>query len=299
MFKIWKFKYAPNHFIIMLWLVLALISAVTGGFISIIGKYILKKHDYICYAFMWNILSALFLLPIALLNFSLPVTLYEWGLLAIGVCLWLVVNITGIKSLKMVDVSLREPISQIRLLFVLILSAILISESVNFSKIIGTLLTFSGLLLITYKGGKFFSLLKNRGIQLTLLSAFFVSLVSIVDKTALKYWTVAPYLFFEFLIPGLIFGGMTFFRKDKFKEMMKAKYFYIFLVTVLGAASSYALYWAYQLEEVSVVYPITQLATLIAVIGGIVILKERKDILLKLLATVIMIAGAILISGYV
>jgi len=283
----------------MLWLLLALTSAITGGFIGIIGKYVLKKHDYICYAFMWNMLSAAFLLPLVLLNFSFPGTFYEWSLLAIGMCLWLGINITGIKSLQMVEVSLREPVSQTRLLFILLLSVIFISETINFSKIAGTILIFSGLSLATYKGGEFFSRLKNKGIQLALLSAFLVSVVSIVDKTALKYWAVAPYLFLEFFVPGLVLGTMAFCRRDRLKEMMKSKYLYVILVTALGAVSSYTLYWAYQLKEVSVVFPIAQLATLITVIGGIVLLKERKDISLKILATVIMILGAILISGYV
>lgn len=283
----------------MLWMLLALISAITGGFISVIGKYVLKKHDYICYAFIWNMFNALFLLPMVLLNFSFPTTFYEWVLLALGVCLWSAINITGFKSLQLVDVSVREPITQVKLLFLLLLSAVLITEKLTFSKTIGTLLIFSGLILITYKGGKFFSLLKSRGIQLVLLSSFIQALVSVVDKTALKYWAVAPYLFLEFLLAGLVMGGMTISRKDRLKEMMKSKYLYIFLVCGLGAVSAYTLFWAYQLAEVSIVFPIVQLSTLITVMGGIIFLKEKKDIPLKLLATFIMIVGAILISGYV
>lgn len=283
----------------MLWLTLALVSAFTGGFIGIIGKYVLKKHDYISYAFTWNILNAFFLLPLFFLNFSFPVSMYAWGLLAIGIFLWFGIAIAGFKSLQMVDVSLREPIVQVKVLLLLILSTVLISEVLTFSKVVGTLLIFSSLFLISYQRGKIFSRLKNKGIQIALLSAFLVALTSVVDKTALKYWAIAPYLFLEFLIPGLMLGGMTFFKRDKFKEMMKSKYPYIILVAILGAASSYTLYWAYQLNEVSIVFPIVQLSTLITVIGGIMLLKEKKDIPTKIIATIMMIAGAILVSGYI
>jgi drug/metabolite transporter (DMT)-like permease len=282
----------------MLWLILAIVSAITGGFIGLINRFVVKDHDYISYSFVWQILNALLFLPLFIANFALPSELIGWELMLLGVFFWTVMGFTGFKSVQLVEASLREPVAEAKVLFVLILSSVLISEALTINKIFGTILIFVGLMIIAYRKGMFIRF-SEFGIQLTLLTSFLFAIVSIVDKTALKYWNVPSYAFFAFFIPGMIMGGFTISRKDKFMKLVRAKSNYLIIAAFLGLISYYTMYWAYQLTDVSNVFPIIQISSLVTVLGGIVILRERGDIMQKIIATAIMIVGALFVSGYI
>jgi drug/metabolite transporter (DMT)-like permease len=281
----------------MLWLILSFISAVTAGMISIIHRFVVKDHDYISYSFIWQIFNALFFIPLLIVNFAVPSELIGWEVMLLGVLIWTLINFAGFKSVQLLEASLREPISQTKVLFALILSSVLISEVLTLNKIIGTVLIFSSLMIVTYRKGVF-ARFSELGIRLTLLTAFLWALVSVVDKTALKYWNVPSYAFMAFLLPGLIVGGFAIKRADKLVKMVKLRLKYLILVGVLGVISSYALFRAYQLTDVSNVFPVIQLSSLVTVAGGIILLKERGHVLQKIVATAIMLIGILFVSGY-
>jgi drug/metabolite transporter (DMT)-like permease len=156
---------------------------------------------------------------------------------------------------------------------------------------------FIGAVLLTIERGKLFKKLSNIGVQLTIVSALLIAITSIVDKMAMGYWPPAMYGFFVYLVPGSILGGFTLKRIDKFVRLVKSVTPLIVIAALFDVLAYYFLLNAYSLTEVSKVYPIVQLSVLFAVIGGIILLKEKKDILPKLIGAIIMILGAILISG--
>lgn len=282
----------------MLWLIFAIIGAIALGLVGILHRFIVREHDYISYGFLWGILTALFFVPLLFFDFTLPSAPSGWLIAIIGVFIWTIVTIIGFKSVQMIETSFREPITQISLLFVLILSYALLSETLTSAKIIGTLLIFGGLMFLTYEKGKTFGKFGHKGIQLTLVASFMAALASVVDKAALNYWNPIPYAFVEFLFPSLIIGFLVIKRKEHLLRMIKSKHYFIVFASILAVIEVYALYTAYKLTDVSNIYPIGRISSLITVLGGIIILRERKDILRKIIGAIIMIIGAIFISGY-
>ncbi|HIH11096.1 TPA: EamA family transporter [Candidatus Woesearchaeota archaeon] len=61
----------------------------------------------------------------------------------------------------------------------------------------------------------------------------------------------------------------------------------------------YFLLKAYAFKEASVVVPIIELSTIIAVVGGMLFLNERKDMVKKIIATVIVVVGTLFIFGII
>jgi transporter family protein len=283
----------------MLWLAYALIAAITGGFIGILNRFVLKDHDFISYGFLWNIVTAILFIPLFLSDFVVPTGLYAWAVTLLGVSFWTLAGFAGFKAVQMVEVSLSEPLSQTQMLFLLVFSSLFLSELLTMNKIIGTFLIFFGIITLTYEKRKFFGKITDRGIQLTLLTSLLVAMASIVDKTALRYWSVPGYSFVAFLFPGLIMGVTSFKRFGKLVKMVKLRWFPLILSTILAVVNAYFLFSAYRLTEVSNVFPITRISILVVVLGGIILLKERKDILKKILGAIIMILGTLLVSGYV
>lgn len=280
------------------WLFYTLISALFSGFVSILHRFILRDHDYISYGFLWNIFTALLFIPLFTVDFVVPSNTYAWVIAGIGVFLWTIIGLTGFKATQLTEISLKEPLSHVRLIFLLIFSYFLISEALTFHKTFGTILIFFGMILLTYKRGKLFGRLSDIGVRLTLFTSFLMALVSVVDKVALKYWSVSTYAFVAFLIPGLILGAITVKRMDRFVKLIKSKLLLLVLTSILGVGVAYFQFSAYKLTDVSNVFPVFRLSTLVATVGGIILLKEKKDILQKIVGAIIMIIGVIFISGY-
>jgi len=281
----------------MLWFVYALLAAITGGFIGILNRFILKDHDFISYGFLWNVITSIFFIPLFLMDFVMPTNFYGWEVTSIGIILWTLIGFIGFKSVQLVEVSTGDSLSQIQVLFLLFFSSIFLSESLTVNKIVGTFLIFFGLITLTYKK-KFFGKITDRGIQLTIIASLLIALASIIDKVVLEYWSVPGYSFVAFLFPGLIMGVTSLKRFDRLIKMVKVRGLSLVVSAILAAVNAYFLFGAYKLTEVSNAYPITRLSTIVAVLGGIILLKERESILQKLVGAIIMIIGTILISGY-
>ena len=66
----------------------------------------------------------------------------------------------------------------------------------------------------------------------------------------------------------------------------------MWVLTAVG--SSFAYLNAFALADASTVVPVMELSTIVAVVGGIVLLRERTDVLRKLAGTAAVIAGVVL-----
>lgn len=160
--------------------------------------------------------------------------------------------------------------------------------------IAGSLMIFVGVVLISYERGKTrFNF--DTGFKITLLSAFIAAVVSLVDKVSLSYWSPASYSLMVYLFPSLILG--MFVRKRKgLVKMIKSRYLFILLAGFLEFSYFITRLTAFSLTDLSIVAPVLRLSTMITVILGIVLLKEKQRIGEKIFSAALMIIGAIVIS---
>lgn len=279
----------------MIWLILALLSAFFDGIGDLINRFIMIKQNAIAYAFVWHILAAIFYIPF-IGKINLPNIPFAWFVLVSASILWALAGFTGFLAYKYTEASVKVPLGKSRLLFLLVFSVIFLKESITLLKVVGTFLIFFGVIILTYKNKKVFGKLSDRGVQLTLLTALLIALVSILDKVAIKYFSVGLYGFLVYLIPGSLIGLFAFNKTKEIKKLIKERALVVLISAILGFLFYYLRLKAYSLEEVSKVFPITQLSTLVVVFGGIFILREKTDIFKKILSAIIMILGAILIS---
>lgn len=175
----------------------------------------------------------------------------------------------------------------------------MLSESILLNKVVGVLIIFFGLILLTYKKGFLFAGFKDKGIQLTLLTSLLFALVAIVDKRAITFFDVGMYSFMVYFIPGLFL--LLLMDKQKFdntKKLIKSKWIFLILSALLGFSYFFDLK-AYQLMDANIVLPILRTSTLVTVIFGMIFFKEeRTQVFKKLLAAAIVILGTLLLSGF-
>ncbi|MGC9310426.1 MAG: EamA family transporter [Candidatus Aenigmatarchaeota archaeon] len=188
-----------------------LVAVAAFGLRRIIHRHVMKTENPYSYALIENVLTALAFLPLVISEFAIPTAGIAWVLLAASSRLYIFVALTGYLSYKYTPVTLKDPISQSNMVFVLLLSAVFLSEAITAKKLIGTAAIFLGLLVLTYKKRKLFGWLSDKGVQITMLSAFLYAIVSIIDKAAMNYFTPGMYGFLVYLIPGIIL--LTFVQK--------------------------------------------------------------------------------------
>lgn len=268
------------------------------GFSAIINRHVMKTESAYSVGIVFQLLTCLIFVPF-LFTATLPTSIIAYLLLFVSCVLWASSAVIGFSSIKLTYVSLRSSFSQSRIIFAFLLGIIFLSEAILLNKVFGVLIIFFGMLLLTYKKGNFLEGFKDKGIQLTLLNSFLIALVAVVDKKAITYFDVGFYSFLVYFIPGVFL--LFFMTKERFKntkKLVKSKWLFLILMSLL-AFSYYFSLQAYKLMDASIVFPILRLSTLVTVVFGMIIFKEeRKDVLKKLLASGIVILGALLLSGF-
>jgi len=279
----------------MLWLLFAVVSAISGGAKSLVHRFVLRTEHPLAYAFFENLFTGLLFVPLLVAEWVLPVGFAAWGLLLAGGIIWTFITVIAAYSYKFTEVSLRDPISQSRMIWLFVISALLLGEVVTGARIAGTLLIFVSMIILVHKHGLRFGRLSDRGVQLTLLVAFLAAFVTIVDKVAMSYWNPGVYGTFVYLIPAVLIG--LFVRKElpSARRLVVRRGWYVILAVVLGLVAYYSSLRALALADAMVVFPILRLSTIIAVVGGITILHERKEVLLRLVAAAFALAGVYLL----
>lgn len=282
----------------MIWLIYSLISALSGGINKIFHRMIMLKEDTLSYSFIFQMIGCVFFIPLMIMDFTFPDNLFPWVIVLFACIVWALETFVAFEAYIHVPVSVRSPLDEVRVIFLLILSVIFLAESLSIEKVLGTILVFIGIFTLTYQKGNFLNKIREKGIMLVFLSAFLYSIASILDKAALKYFSAGTYGFLVYFVPAIMFIPFITNKKAEIGNLFKNS---IFLVLVSAFVSFLAYFFrlkAFSLADVSLVFPITRLSVLIGVISGIIFLKERENILRKIIASIIVIIGVVLISGY-
>ena len=275
----------------MIEIIFAILAAISDGTKDFFNRVVMIKEDPYVYGFIQNVIATLLFIPL-FLSVKFPTNNIVYLFILLSALAWVGIAIIGNYSYKYTEVSLRAPISQIRIIILLILSMLFLSEKLTLNKGIGTLLIFIGLFVLRFKGGKFD--IKNKGIQLTVLTACLVALAAIFNKIALHYTVPEFQGFLIYLIPTVILFFFLKGKKKKFRSLFKNQWKIVLFGSVLGAAFTYLSLKAYALADVSTIFPIIKTSALITVLLGIIFLKE-KQILRKIIATTIVLIGIIFI----
>jgi len=255
-----------------------------------------KAHPY-AFSLMVQWVSVLFFLPLAIGNFKFPETITPWIVLAIAAVIWVIISLCSYTAHKKTEASIKKPLDQTKIIWALLFGAFILKEAATWNRIIGTILIFIGACFLLWHPEKKFGRLRDSGIKWTLLTAFLLAVVAIIDKYALTWFVPEVYGLMVFLIPGII---LSFFLKGRIhhvRHLLKKRKFVTFSAIILGSASYYFMLRAFKIADITFVYPLIQLETIVVILGGIILLGEREHFWQKIIAGVIVVAGALIIGG--
>ncbi len=283
-------------------LITALSLRITSGCVA--NVYQKKLTQNMCSPLFVNastyIILSIFCIPLiflhdfANLNNNVLFTAAEVGILgALG-------NGFLVKALQKGDLSILGPINAYKSVFGLIFAFFMLGEIPDIAGIIGIILIIFGsyFVLDTTEERFSFALIENKSIQYRFLALIFCSAEAVFIKKLISITSVRD-AFVLWCFSGALFSTfLMFFNKtDLSKEFFKIKSRNILFILITVACIGIMQYTTnYVFNNMNVAYALAlfQLSSIVSIFLGYKIFKE-KNILKKLLGTVIMITGAVLI----
>ncbi|MDE1798551.1 MAG: EamA family transporter, partial [Candidatus Micrarchaeota archaeon] len=200
------------------------------------------------------------------------------------------------KAYQTVEASERSVINQLQIGWTVFLSVLLLSERLGWGQALGAALIVAGALACTYEKGH--RRWKASGVQLLAAASIFAGTASLFDKVGVQHFPPLVYAIPQYGLPAAIM--MFLMGKDAVPRMLKVWKAHrgVLLATAVFSILSFVAYLlALQQLPVSEVVPLINLNVIVGVLGGILLLGEKKGWPQKILGAILAFAGAWLIVG--
>ncbi|MCK5026645.1 MAG: EamA family transporter, partial [Nanoarchaeota archaeon] len=268
----------------------------------IAGKKALFKVHAMEYRTTLKVLEIpLLLLLIPFLNFNIDPGDYIFIFLIAFIAV--VAGIFWAKAIKHSEISTVSPLQNLSPIFLVILSFIILKETVTLQQGIGIAILIIGtyVLEVDHKISNLkepiLKIIKTRTIHFVLISLFLYSLSAVGDKYMITSVDKVTYLFWVWMFMTIISLAISSIFYKGLKDVVyciKKSGWIIFLAGLFSFISALAYFKALTMVMVSLLIPLKRLSTLFAtLIGGE--LFHDHGLKLKAVACVILIVGALLV----
>ena len=193
-----------------------------------------------------------------------------------------------------IEASTFSVITQLSTVFMIVAGVLFFKEPFVLNKFIGAILiVFSNVLIFFKKGsGK-----RNKYVLLGIFANICFTIALFLDVNNSDNFNLPVYVAASLGIPSIL---ILIFEKIKFKDL-KEEYKNgnkkaIWITSIAWSLSILFQLRAYQLGEVSIVAPLCALSVILNVVVGYIFLKEKDNILKKIIAALLIIFGIILIK---
>jgi len=283
----------------MTWLLFALIGVVGIAGANIIERVLLKdeKSDAFAYSFVFQILCSILIGIVAAINgFSMPPLQGIWINILIMSFFYAAGTYFLFKAFQKSPASEVVIVFSTRAIWTILTASIFLGETLNPEKIMGALLIFAGVFLVSLNGAVKKG--AGAGIVYALAAAFFWGTAFTNDGYVLRYADMLSYSVIAFFFPAVALLAM----RPKLLFELKPIFNFSFLrkMTVLCVFYSIATVADYHAitigADVSQLGPILQSAIVLTVILAAIFLGERDNLIKKILAALIATVGVVMVS---
>lgn len=283
----------------MTWFTLIIISTISFSFTSILQRVLLKEDqsEPVIYGFVFQFLVGLLILAYTIFfhGFALPQLVNFVPNLILMSFLYAFANLTLFKAFQTTEASEIAVIMASRSIWTVLTAVLFLHEIITGQRLVGVLLIVLGVVVISFKKGKW---QLNKGHLLALLSAVFLGSAFTNDAFLLQTFDAFSYNSIAFFLPSLtlisfkpksILKIKLFLNKKRLMKMLIASFFYGIAAVTIGLA--------YQAGgNASQIAPISQLSIVLTVVLAFIFLKERKNLLPKILGALLVFSGVILLK---
>lgn len=273
-----------------LWIYLVVIYAFLKGGRECMKKAALKKSGANEILFFYTLIGFLMTLPHAKAAFAMDGIFIFYAFLKSAACC--IAWIFSLLALKRMSVSLYSVMDLGRVVFSTALGVICLGESFTVLKAVGMVLVITGLLLVNAKKTASANGVTAFTLIAVLMNCFFNAVSGTLDKVLMKSLEPAQLQFWFMFFMAVIYGVALLVRREKFSWQGLKTNYWIPLMSLSLVAGDLLLFRANAMpqSQVTLMTLIKQSSVIVSVLSGWLIFKE-KNILYKLLCTLVVVAG--------
>jgi len=283
----------------MTWLMLTIISAITGALTRILQKVLLsdKQSDPVAFAFIFQLsVAGLFLVYTFLAGtFDQPNLQGLIPNILIMTLFYCVGNLFTFNAFKLAEASEVSIIFTSSAVWSALSAVVLLGENLNITKISGILIVLSGVIFINLRKSKWNL---NKGHLFAFMGAMLFGLAFTNDAYIIgRYKNVASYMVLAFALPAIT--SLLF----KPRAISSVKYFLeikifgkILLCGVFYALSAITIFTAYKMGgQASIISSIQQTSLIFTVMMGYLFLGEKDNMRNKLIGMGLSFMGVLML----
>jgi len=282
----------------MNWQIPLIISIICLGTAALLQSVSIKndKLSPIAYASFFQLLAGILVGIFAFIRGTSFLGLIEsWPNMVLQMVLYTGANILWFKALRYADVSDSVVLLTSKVLWIVLGAALFLKEVLSPIQMVGAVIVVISVVMVSLKGK---SLKLGKGQVLALLAAACYGFGFVNDTYMLRSVDVLTYLFVGFIMDALfiwvLYPSITrelksFIAKDHFPKFFFASMFY--------AIAMVCIYYSYlYCHNTALIASLNQTSAILTVALAAILLRERENLVTKILGVVIAVCGVYLLN---
>lgn len=241
---------------------------------------------------IFTALFAILFIPFFTLKFSHDINIYLTLLLV--TIIYAMTDRLNIEARYGLDPSAFSMLKQLSTVFLIILGFIFLKEEILFKKILGSILIIASNVLLAFDKGK---IKFNKYFVMSFISNFLFAVAMLINVNISDNFNIAVYTIFTVFTPSIfifIFGRHNIKElKSEFKLYDKKSFLISAFTWCLMLISSVR---AYQFGSITLIAPLLTLTSILNTMYEYFINKDKNRIVQKIIASVMIILGVIIIK---
>ena len=289
----------------MIWFYFAFSSAILSAAAAISQKRVLFKLDALEFSFVVSLVNMLLSAAFFTITDFSAITSASLLVLYLKTILASLAFLCVMLAIKNMDISGALPLLVVTPGLVALGSFFLLGESLSVYELSGMFLLLAGTYIIEFHSGgnlagPFSVFIRSKKHHYIIFALLLFTTTSILDKTLLRDFKLAPYPFMAFQQIFFAFNFLIMILISKknpveiIRKLPRETYLWIVMISIFTTGYRYSFIEAVKIAPVALVLSVKRISVFIAVIFGGRIFSE-KNILRKTAATVILLSGAFLI----
>ena len=272
----------------------SLVTAIAFTVSNIFFRLAAKDEKKLSALSSYGFLAGLFFIPLMFFDDGMRIEITPNSYFFIGSLIgWTVFQYLIVWLNNKIEASTNALLSQTVSVFSFILGIVLFAGSFSWMKFLGVFAITTGNSLL-FVGKSRIELDKAFWVR-TLLSLT-LSFTYLFDSLASPNFGLPIYAFIAYTIPSAILMILTKTKVVEFIDLLKRKFFPIFMVCVGGAVGYWFLIKAYSFDNISVVIPVVSSSTILTVVASGIFLKEREGLLKKIVLAILVFGGVVILG---
>lgn len=280
----------------MQWYMYLIINVIVFSLATLYQRTILKKsRDPVVAYVVSGVIGGLILLSYGLMvGFQIP----EISKISLNLILMTVLlgfgSVFNFTALKRVEVSEFTVLFSTRVIWTVAAAILILGESFSSKQFIGAGLIILSVILVSWKKK---SMRLSEGEMLTLAGAFFFGIEFVNDAYLSVHTDLFFYMPLIFLLPSIFIGLINFKKMLRINKFLNLKEtFNLGLLALMFSVSATSTFMAYQKgHNIAQIAVLNQTSTILIVLLGIIFLKERSHIKLKIIGAIVSLIGVFLV----